>query len=39
MTRTETRVAKAVNSMAEELATEKVVIEKEKGIMKKLFGL
>lgn len=38
MTRTETKVAKAILSMANEIINEKEVVEGEKGALKKIFG-
>jgi pilus assembly protein CpaE len=39
MTRTDTKVAKAITSMADELIVEKAQVQKEKGTIKRLLGI
>jgi pilus assembly protein CpaE len=39
MTRTDTKVAKAITSMADELTVEKTQVQKEKGTIKRLLGI
>lgn len=39
MTRTETKVAKAIIGIASQIVNEKVEVEKDKGMLKKLFGV